>query len=281
LRRHKTRYHKSTTYSQPSNAKIPETSNILTVEVLDSNDKSENIENPHSNLQSSNISGKEEQTNGTLHDINENEDHPADDIEISQQNDKSLEEINNDSTQLGDISTSSSDVSISSTKEKKKTAIVAPLKPEESNAKIILQCEKCNFIGKTTPGLKRHKSTAHKLSLRNRKKAKTLKIQTKMNQNSETENVLDLENADNNEIDQERHKTTAQKLSLKTRKKAKTLKIQTKISQNSETENILDLIHVNADNNEIDQESNPSSRDSSFNSYSTALPADYLKYIYL
>merc|ERR1712147_604389 len=90
-----------------------------------------------------------------------------------------------------------------------KTAVVSPLKPEESNASNELHCEKCDFVGKTTPGLKRHKTTAHKLSLKNRKRAKTKKMdmQNDTRNESETENISDTGNAGESAMEEDEQET--------------------------------------------------------------------------
>jgi len=180
-------------------------------------------------LQELDVSEEEDQTNGTLQSIDENEEVSTNDSESSKNGNKSVEEILNQTTQL--IDSSIGDLSIN-TKEKKKTAVVSPLRPEDSNGKPALQCESCDFIGKTTPGLKRHKSTAHRLSLKNRKKRKTINIQNETGFESKIEDIP---------------------------------------------------ITVNAEESDMEdsQECESNSQDSSFHSYSTALPADYLKYIYL
>ena len=144
---------------------------------------------------------------------------------------KSSQDILNNTTQSVNISFSD----MTNIMETKKTAVVSPLKPEESNASKPLHCEDCDFVGKTTPGLKRHKTTAHKLSLKNRKRAKTEKIdiQNDTRNESEIEHILDTGNAGESPMEED------------------------------------------------EQETESSSRNSSLDSYSVALPAEYLKYIYL
>lgn len=170
------------------------------------------------------VSEEKDQTNGTLHTIvNKNStDLPDDSGHIDAtpaEINKSFEDLINNTTQP--VATSLID--ITPTKEKKKTAIVSPLIPEDTTS--ILQCEDCNFVGKTTSGLKRHKSTAHRLSLKHRRKHQA---QKKNNAYNESE----IDNADESD-------------------------------------------------KEDDNGSQSSSMNSSFHSYPTALPADYLQYIYL
>ena len=170
-----------------------------------------------------------DQTNGSLQGMNKNDNICANESVILVEGSKSSQDILNNTTQSVNISFSD----MTNIMETKKTAVVSPLKPEESNASTALQCEDCDFVGKTKPGLKRHKTTAHKLSLKNRKRAKKMDMQNDTRKESKIENISDEGNAGVSAMEED------------------------------------------------EQKSDSNSIDSSFDSYSVALPADYLKYIYL